>query len=100
MMSKKLSRSFFWKFKVISTFLNRNQSWFITPYMKKNISNKFREIINNLCIKMSFFFLNKKTNKFIRAHKDRLPNFKRSKKKLVYRTNFNDCDVSYVGANG
>jgi len=44
--------------------------------------------------KCHFFSLNK-LNKFIKAHKDRLPNS--SKRNVIYRINSNDCDASYVG---
>ncbi|KYN35752.1 hypothetical protein ALC56_09903 [Trachymyrmex septentrionalis] len=61
-------------------------------------NNKFRGFINNISMKLSFFSFNK-LNKFIRAHKDRLPDS--SKRNVVYRINCNDyiithCDSIYV----
>ena len=43
-------------------------------------------------MKLSFFSFNK-LNKFIRAHKDRLPDS--SKRNVIYH--INDCNASYVG---
>ncbi|KYN22630.1 hypothetical protein ALC57_04969, partial [Trachymyrmex cornetzi] len=68
--------------------------WFSIPYIE-GISNKFKNFINGMVHKVSFFSVNK-LNKFIRVHKDSLPI--ESKRNVVYRINC--CDASYVGQTG
>ncbi|KYN19120.1 hypothetical protein ALC57_08544 [Trachymyrmex cornetzi] len=70
--------------------------WFSIPYIE-GISNKFKNFINGMVHKVSFFSVNK-LNKFIRVHKDSLPI--ESIRNVVYRINCCDCDASYVGQTG
>jgi len=48
-------------------------------------------------LKLSFHSFNE-LNKFIKIHKDPLPNLQ--KKNVVYKIHYNDCDASYVGQTG
>jgi len=75
---------------------NNNTSkinWFTIPYFL-NISERFKNIIKNLNVKLSFYSLNK-LDRIIKAQKDRLPDY--SKKNVVYKISCNDCDATYVG---
>ncbi|KYN13623.1 hypothetical protein ALC57_14185 [Trachymyrmex cornetzi] len=67
--------------------------WFSILYLEE-ISNKFKNAINGVCHRVSFFSLNK-LNQFIKVHKDPLNN--ELKRNVVYKINCRDCDVSYVG---
>ena len=69
--------------------------WFFIPYVE-DISNKFKNIINEICHRVSFFNLNK-LNQFIKIHKDSLNDLKRN---VVSKINCCDCDASYVGQRG
>jgi len=75
---------------------NNNTSkinWFTIPYFL-NISERFKNIIKNLNVKLSFYSLNK-LDRIIKAQKDRLPDY--SKKNVVYKISCKDCDATYVG---
>jgi len=66
--------------------------WFIIPYFP-NMFEKFKNIIKNLNIKLSFYSLNKLEGIII-AQKD-LPNY--FKKNIVYKISCKNCDAIYVG---
>jgi len=68
-------------------------NWFTIPYFL-NISERFKNIIKNQNVKLSFYSLNK-LELIIKAQKDRLPDY--SKKNVVYKISCNDCDATYVG---
>jgi len=57
-------------------------------------SEKFRNVIADTSLKLSFHSLNK-LSKFIKTHKDLLPSVQ--KKNVVYKIHCNDCDASYMG---
>jgi len=77
--------------------MNKNNidkiNWFTVPYFP-NTSEKFKNIIKNLNIKLFLCSLNKLEG-IIKAQKDRLSNY--SKKNVVYKISCNDCDTIYVG---
>jgi len=59
------------------------------------ISKKFKNIIKNLNIKLSFYLSNlNKLEGIIKAQKDLLPNY--SKKNVVYKISYKNCDTTYV----
>jgi len=68
-------------------------NWFTIPYFP-NISERFKNIVKNQNVKLSFDSLNK-LNGIIKAQKNRLPDY--SKKNVVYKISCNDCDAIYVG---
>ncbi|KYQ49832.1 hypothetical protein ALC60_11007 [Trachymyrmex zeteki] len=70
--------------------------WFTIPYVQ-GISEKFKNFINGIEQRVSFFSLNK-LNKFIKVHKDPSPN--EEKRNIVYKINCKECDASYVGQTG
>ncbi|KYN22113.1 hypothetical protein ALC57_05496, partial [Trachymyrmex cornetzi] len=68
-------------------------SWFTIPFLPC-VYKKFKNIIKNLDVKLSFFSLNKMDG-IIKAQKDVLPH--ESRKNVVYKINCKDCNASYVG---
>ncbi|KYN29866.1 hypothetical protein ALC57_00683, partial [Trachymyrmex cornetzi] len=70
--------------------------WFSISYLEE-ISNKFKNAINGVSHRVSFFSLNK-LNQFIKVHKDPLND--ELKRNVVYKFNCRDCDASYVGQTG
>jgi len=77
--------------------LNNNKKiWFTVPYIKPT-SDKFKNIINGMVSRVSFYSMNK-LGKLIKAQKDSLPKF--SNMNVVYKINCKDCDASYVGQTG
>lgn len=73
--------------------INKKQSWFTIPYIP-GVSDKFKYIIKNLDVKLSFYSLTK-LDKFIKVQKDPLPTL--ANKNVVYKINCSHCDASYVG---
>ncbi|XP_071582148.1 uncharacterized protein [Temnothorax nylanderi] len=69
---------------------------FTIPYVL-TLTEKYKNITKDLKVKLSYFSMNK-LNKFIRVHKDPLPNS--SMRNIVYKINCKDCDASYVGQTG
>ncbi|XP_018373120.1 PREDICTED: uncharacterized protein LOC108767647 [Trachymyrmex cornetzi] len=67
-------------------------SWFSVPFIK-NITDRFMKL-NRDDLKVSFFSSNK-INKFVRVHKDRIPD--EVKNDVVYKISCNDCNATYVG---
>jgi len=63
-------------------------NWFTISYFS-NISEKFKNIIKNLNIKLSFYNLNK-LERIIKTQKD-LPNY--SKKNVVYKISYKNCNL-------
>ncbi|XP_018376461.1 PREDICTED: uncharacterized protein LOC108769774 [Trachymyrmex cornetzi] len=70
-----------------------NKRWFLVPYIN-NITNRFKNVVKDLNVKLSFFSLNK-LNCFIKAQKDQVSSL--LKRNVVYKISCSDCDVSYVG---
>jgi len=68
-------------------------NWFTIPYFP-NISEKFRNIIKNHNVKLSFYSLNK-LNTIIKAQKDLLPYY--CNKNVVYKISCNNCNATYIG---
>jgi len=68
-------------------------NWFTIPYFP-NISEKFKNIIKNQNVKLSFYSLNK-LDRIIKAQKDHLPDY--SNKNIVYKISCNNCDATYIG---
>jgi len=81
-----------------STDTNKQQitKWFTILYISI-FSEKFRNVIGDTSLKLSFHSLNNLT-KFIKVHKDPLPNSQ--KKNVVYKIHCRDCDASYVRQTG
>ncbi|KYN09517.1 hypothetical protein ALC57_18364 [Trachymyrmex cornetzi] len=69
------------------------KTWFTIPYTE-GIDGKFREVVRDLDVNLSFYSLNK-LNCFIGPQKDRLSNLQQ--KNVIYKINCKDCDASYVG---
>ena len=69
----------------------------ITPQLKNsllNISDKFKHIMKNTNITMSYTGM-AKLNRFIKVQKDKLTNNQLSN--VIYKIPCADCDASYVG---
>jgi hypothetical protein len=67
--------------------------WFTVPYVPY-ISEKFKNVVTDLNVNLSFYSLNK-LNNYIKAQKDILPT--QSHKNVVYRISCKNCDATYVG---
>jgi len=65
----------------------------VIPFIE-NIAPKFIPLSHHLNKNLAFLILNK-LNRFIKVHKDPLPN--EQKTNVVYRINCLDCNASYVG---
>jgi len=75
---------------------NNTKIWFTVPYIKPT-SDKFKNIINGLVPRVSFYSMNK-LSRLIKAQKNSLP--KCANMNVVYKINCKDCDASYVGQTG
>lgn len=60
----------------------------------KNVTKKFTSLARSF-EKFVAYVIKNKLNKFIKNHKDPLPNYNCSN--VVYKINCDDCDASYVG---
>ncbi|XP_025262217.1 uncharacterized protein LOC112637212 [Camponotus floridanus] len=72
---------------------NDSSTFFTVPYLP-GVTEQFRDVTNNLNVKLAYTSLNK-LNKFIKVHKDYIPT--NCKTNVVYKINCSDCDASYVG---
>ncbi|KAM0724705.1 hypothetical protein ACS0PU_009089 [Formica fusca] len=75
---------------------NESVSYFTIPFVH-TISHKFKNIIKDLDVRLSYCSLNK-LSCFIKVHKDVLPSA--SCTNVIYMINCADCDASYVGQTG
>ncbi|XP_011866087.1 PREDICTED: uncharacterized protein LOC105561048 [Vollenhovia emeryi] len=70
--------------------------FFNIPYIP-NVSEKFRHVVQDLNLNLSYTGLHK-LRCFIKVHKDPLPTLSRSN--VVYKISCKDCNASYVGQTG
>jgi len=72
---------------------NKDKNCWFTISFIQSVSNKFKHVVKNLNIRLSFFSINK-LDYIIKIQKDILPI--KSHKNVIYKLICKDCDVSYI----